>query len=227
MSAARLNTRPLTSALALLAEERELASAALRLAAGEYLFSPDRPARTVYLVTSGLLRLIEPAGSGTRLARTLGWAGPGELVGWSSLTGGPPDRVRARAERETRVLPLPIRWLARRMARQPRLALEIIARLARDLRAARTETGEMIRLETPQRLARALGRLAGHPALAQRDGRWTIIRLTHADLASRTGISRETVSLILSRWRRMGVVKTGRGRLALDAERLAALAGNL
>lgn len=197
-----------------------MAGSAIRVGAGQFLFGPDRRADGLYLITYGLFRLIEPPGAGRRVLRTLAWLGPGEVIGWDALLPRRPGRLWVQAERESRIVRLPLRMLARRVIRQPRLAIEIIAQLAGHLAAAYVEAGELTRLETPARLAHCLRRLADHPVLAQRDERWSIIRLTHADLASRTGISRETVSLILSRWRRMGLVRTGRGRLMVDRNRL-------
>jgi len=223
MSPAGLSERPATPALNALLHDPQLAGTALHLGAGKLLFSPDRPPKRVYLIASGLIRLMEPPNGGQRLGRTLAWVGPGQIVGWQALASGSPDRLCARAERDSRLIPLPTRWLARRISRFPRLGLEMIAQLTSQLRATRIEAGELIQLEAPQRLARALCRLVKHPALAQPNGRWAVIRLTHADLASRTGISRETVSLILSRWRRMGVVRTSRGRLAVLLDRLSDL----
>ena len=209
------------TALQRLVEDAAGVSTTLRISAGQPLFGPGMSPRNVYLVVEGLLRVIDPPDGGRRIPRTLDWLGPGDFVGWSAISPGLETRFQIRAERDTLLLPLSPRALARRMAGRPRLALEIISQLVRRLNGVYVETGELVRLETPQRLANCLARLATRPAMAQADGRWTIIRLTHADLASRTGISRETVSLILSRWRRSGVVRTGRGRLMVDLARLA------
>lgn len=217
------NLGPQSPVFRTLVEDPELAGAAIRVSAGELLFGPENRPRSLYLVAAGLFRLIDPPNGGRRLARTIAWLGPGAIIGWNVLLPDQSIRFWIRAERESRLIPLSLRLLARRIARQPRLALEMLTQFAEQLHEAYIESGELIRLETPQRLAKSLMRLAEHPALAQRDGRWSIIRLTHADLASRTGISRETVSLILSRWKRMGVVRTGRGRLAVELDRLGEL----
>ena len=206
-------------------DDPELNQQAITLQAGEFLFTPGQPAKHPFLIQSGLIRLGEPVEAKRRMPRTIAWLGPGKIVAWNGLVRGDAPRLWARAERETRLIPLPVRMLARRIARHPRIALEIIAQLANQLLMAQLETGELIRLETPQRLSRALCRLALNPGLTQVEGQRAVIRLTHADLASRTGISRETVSLILSRWRRQGVVKTGRGRLVVELNRLEEVAG--
>jgi CRP-like cAMP-binding protein len=221
------NLGPQSPVFRSLVEDPELVGSALRVQAGELLFGPEHRPRHLYLVASGLFRMIDPPNGGRRLARTLAWLGPGSIIGWNVLLPRQPVRFWIRAERESRLIPLPTRMLARRIARQPRLAFELLTQFAELLHEAYVESSELIRLETPQRLANSLRRLADHPGLAQHDGRWSIIRLTHADLASRTGISRETVSLILSRWRRMGIVRTGRGRLAVEMNRLDELIAHL
>jgi CRP/FNR family transcriptional regulator len=208
------------TALQRLLDAPESVGSAIRVSAGQFLFGPNMPQRNVYLVVEGLLRVIDPPDGGRRIPRTLEWLGPGDFVGWSAISPRLETRFQIRVERDSLLMPMSLRGLARRMTRQPRLALEIISQLVRRLNSVYVETGELVRLETPQRLANCLVRLTTNQALAQSDGRWTIIRLTHADLASRTGISRETVSLILSRWRRAGIVRTGRGRLMVDLARL-------
>ncbi|MDD4890870.1 MAG: Crp/Fnr family transcriptional regulator, partial [Phycisphaerae bacterium] len=147
---------PTPSAIGLLLEDLELTGTAIRVPAGELLFGPQREPGTLYLISHGLFRVIDPPDAGRRLARTLAWLGPGEILGWNALVPHDSHRLWVRAERESRLIPLPVRLLARRMSRQPRLGIEIIAQLAGHLLATYTEASELIRLETPLRLAHCL-----------------------------------------------------------------------
>ncbi|MCG3179563.1 MAG: Transcriptional regulator SdrP [Phycisphaerae bacterium] len=209
-----------------LMEDPALADRIASLEVDQVLFGPRDQPRYLYLIVSGLVRLTEAANRGRLLPRTLLWLGPGNFLGFSAVPGNEPDDISAVAMRPTRVLPLSVEQLRIRIERDPELGLEIINQLGGRLRTAQHELDEQVRLEAPQRLARTLHRLAEIPELAQREGAWEVIRLTHADLASRTGISRETVSLILSRWRREGAVRTGRRRLEINPQRLAEVLKN-
>lgn len=214
----------LSAALAALIEDEKQADTVISLDPGDVLYEPAHPPDRLYLLAEGLIRVSEPRAPGRPLARTLDWFGPGSLLGLAMLCEpGAGAKHIATAERPSRALPLPVETLREHIHREPEFALELLRQLARRLHDAGAEAGELTRLDAPRRLAAALGRLADQPALADAEGDWLTLRLTHADLASRTGISRETVSLILSRWRREGAVRTGRRRLSVHRRRLAKL----
>ena len=53
-----------------------------------------------------------------------------------------------------------------------------------------------------------------------------LVRLTQAELASRIGVSRETVDRALRNWRNRGIVATGNRRIVIrDVQALARIAG--
>ncbi len=213
------------SALLTLANDPTFADDIIDVEPEAYLYGPGRPPESLYLVTGGLIRLIHPPSEFMPEPRPIDWLGPGLLLGWSSVLP-PAYHLWARAEQPTTVLPLSMQELGEWMGNNAELAESVVTQIGRRLKLAYSETSELIRLEAPQRLARTLVRFSHHPTLAEDDeaGKgWTTIRLTHADLAGRTGISRETVSLILSRWRARGLVKTGRKRLRYDAARIREL----
>lgn len=203
----------------------KLADKAISLKPEEYLYGPGDPPKSLYVVHSGLIRLIDPPSDFLPEPRPVDWLGPGLLLGWSCVLPAEKN-LWAQADQPSSVIPMTLADLAGRIGSDTELAVAVITQMAMRLKLAFAETSELIRLEAPQRLARALVRFAAHPTLAEIDKHndaWTVIRLTHADLAGRTGISRETVSLILSRWRARGLVKTGRRRLHFDHARLQEL----
>jgi CRP-like cAMP-binding protein len=215
------------SVRALLADA-DLADALHDVSPDEELFGPQDPPDSPLLIISGLIRLYEPSDEERQLPRTIGWFGAGELIALETTDAEPgegdePWTLTAVAAEATQVMKLSRERLALHFAREPQLALEVIGQLAGRLHRMQLEASEQVRLEAPHRLANTLRRLSSVVELSDRDGDWQIIRLTHADLASKTGISRETVSLILSRWRRAGAVQTGRRRLAYHPQKLGAL----
>ncbi len=92
--------------------------------------------------------------------------------------------------------------------RQPEVMLAVVKVLAERLRVAEEEIADLAFQDVPGRLASLLLRLG--EAYGERDGgrlRLTL-RLTHQDIASMIGATRETVTSTLSRFRDAGLIVT-------------------
>lgn len=93
------------------------------------------------------------------------------------------------------------------LRRHPQIALRIIRALAARLRLAEAEIENLVFRDVPGRLAFVLLRLGeayGTPD-AETDALRLSLRLTHQDLASMIGATRETVTTILARFRDEGL----------------------
>lgn len=131
---------------------------------------------------------------------TYGIYGPGDYFGEMSLDGGPRSASVIALE-ATRCVVLTRHSLHLHIAEHPEFAFELLSRVIRRARLATANARSLALLDVYGRLVQALEGLAQ----PQADGtRLVNERLTHADLASRVGCSREMVSRLLKDLERGG-----------------------
>jgi CRP/FNR family cyclic AMP-dependent transcriptional regulator len=149
---------------------------------------------TLFVVLTGRLRVYASGDEGAREREiTFNVHGPGECVGEMSLDGGPRSATVVTIE-PTACSVVTRATLRDQIARDPDLALGLIARVIRRARLATESARGMATLDVYGRLVRQLD------AMAVDDGsgvRRVPERTTHALLASRIGASREMVSRLM------------------------------
>jgi CRP/FNR family cyclic AMP-dependent transcriptional regulator len=95
--------------------------------------------------------------------------------------------------------------------RQPELALHMLRRLARRVRALSENVRSLALMDVYGRVARLLLELA-----EEQDGQLVIAEaLTHKEIASRVGASREMISRIFSDLNEGGYIRKDNGRLVI------------
>jgi CRP/FNR family transcriptional regulator, cyclic AMP receptor protein len=185
---AQLAALPLSPSLRALAQRGELR----RYAKGTVLIEEGDVGQTLYLIVSGRLRAYSSNSSGREI--TYGHYGPGEYLGEMSLDGGP---------RAASVITTEASWCAvitrhtlnARIAEDPALAFELLAKVIRRARAATLTARQLALNDVYGRLKALLEELA-EPA--QADGRRCLAeRITHLELAQRVGCTREMVSKVM------------------------------
>lgn len=179
---------------------------------GTILIQEGDAGDTLFVVLTGRLRVFSSGGDGAREREvTFNVHGPGECVGEMSLDGG------ARSASVITVDPTVCAVVTRatlrdQIARDPDLALGLIARVIRRARLATESARGMATLDVYGRLVRRLDALA----LDAPDGTRRIPgRVTHALLASEIGASREMVSRLMKDLVRGGYVTVVEQRLVL------------
>jgi CRP-like cAMP-binding protein len=197
------------------------ASAVKDLPAQQVLFGQDEPAEALYLVESGRLKLTQLTASGQ--AVTVRLVAPGELCAAVAVLDGKTYPFTACAAEETRVRLWPrarLRELFRRLSRLEGNVLEIVGAHAREMM---DKFRELATEPVPQRVARALLRLA-ESGVRGVDG-IRIERVTQQDLAELTATTLYSVNRVLSDWQAEGLLKRSRARiLILDEAQLRSLA---
>ena len=192
-----LETAPMSDDLRELARRGEL----IRYPKGAVLIQEGSQGDTLYIVLDGRLRVYGTHPTNEREI-THGTYGPGEYVGEMSLDGG------ARSASVMATEPTVCSMVTRRtlevfLAERPTFAFELLAKVIRRARAA-TISAKGMALED------SYGRLKHHletQALLQPDGtRRLLDRLTHQELASIVGCSREMVTRLLTDLRKGGYI---------------------
>lgn len=177
----------------------------VELVKGRSLYRAGDPAKEVYLVHRGFMRLVLPAMERGRPERTVGVALPWELFGDEALTEGH-RRYGAIAGASCTVLPLPKGGVLSGLKTAKSSLDAYLEGVQRELHRLRHAQGGSRGPSAGQRLAEVLidvGERCGEP-----DGRHLLIseRLTHQVLADLAGAHRATVTTLLNDWLYEGVL---------------------
>lgn len=158
---------------------------------GTLLISEGDHGDAIFLILAGRLRSFS-AGTGGREI-TYGVYGPGEYLGEMSLDGGPRSANVITVEPSVCAV-IGRRELQAHIAEQPEFAFELLAKVIRRARAATLSAKQLALNDVYGRLTFLLNSLAQPQADG---GRRIDERLTHREIASRLGCSREMVSRLM------------------------------
>lgn len=166
------------------------------------LFSQGDAAGTVYFLKEGRVRISRLTEDGKEI--TISMLGAGDAFGEEVIFGETVRRTIATVVEDALVCTAVAEDIFALVAANPQLSLNM-ARYLRDQRdEALTAVEDIAFLKVPERIVKLLERLAEQHGVPDPAGVRIDIRLTHADLASLVGSTRETVSLELSRLRDAG-----------------------
>lgn len=192
-------------------------------AAGQAIHSAGEPARQLSIVAAGKVRIAHPTpgGEDARLAIL----GPGEPFGSLPELGDATYRDAANAHTGCCVLSISADNFRDLLQRYPALAMAALERTAARLRAAQQTIEQISAVPADRRIAATLLALAELVGRAEAGATLIDTELTHKDLAAMTGTSVETVSRVLTEFRRDGLIDSGRRWISVrDHERLSRLA---
>lgn len=195
--------------------------------AGGYLYHAGDPADALFVVAEGTVKVAQVTSGGAETVTDV--LVPGELFGAMGTLGEPHHLQSASALVDACVLRIDQEAFRRVLATYPRVALRVLDDVASRLARAHSDIGGQTTDTVPQRVATALLRLAdklGHDRGA--DGLLLEVPLSRADLAGLARSTPESVSRVMSRWKKEGVIRSGRRWTAvLDRGRLEAEAAGV
>ncbi|MDB5297730.1 MAG: transcriptional regulator, Crp/Fnr family [Phycisphaerales bacterium] len=221
-------SRPARSRAAELIAAAGLAARRFEVPAAAAVYEPDAPARSVYLLHAGQVRvLLLTPGAGERAVRLLEILGPGDWFGAPALTadpdaGGdaPTYGTRAVAVTAAAVSEVPADRLLAALPAHPAVATALIRSLGSKLQASYGEAATLVFDDTNRRLVRTLLQFSTTSAATPQPGPegqpGVELRITHQQLAQAIGAARETVSLALTQLRQRNLLRTGRNRLSFS-----------
>lgn len=203
--------------------EAQLASRRLDVASGSVVYEPSTPARSLFLLHAGQVRvqLLTP-GEGERAVRLLEILGPGDWFGAPALIGGGGDAVygtRAVAVTSASISEIPADRVFAAIPAKPQIAAALIRALSGKLQTAYAEAAGLVFDDTNQRLIKTLLQFSRSAAATERE-EGVELRITHQQLAQAIGAARETVSLALTQLRQKNLLRTGRNRLSFNRDAL-------
>jgi CRP/FNR family transcriptional regulator, cyclic AMP receptor protein len=191
-----------------LLEEIGAVAATRAFARNAIIVSEGDETDSLYVLLSGRVKVFLSDAQGKEV--TLNLLGPGEYFGEVTLDGGPRS-ASVMALEDTRCVVAKRSELLALVERHPEFALHMVRKLARRVRALTENVKSLALMDVYGRVARLLLELA-----EERDGRLVVSEpLTHRDIASRVGASREMISRIFSDLNDGGYVRKEDGRLVI------------
>ena len=203
------------------AERLEQRAMMRRFRKGGIIYGPDEPGRSVLVVAGGRVKIKGLTSDGKELI--LAFIDEGEIFGELALIDDSPRNEFAEAVDDTEVLSIPCEEVSRLMETRPELAMGITKLLG--LRRKRIETrlkNVMFRSNRQRVIGVLLELLDSHGE--RLDQTWRLrLRLSHQDLASLIGSTRETVTIVLGQLQYEGFIRVKRRSITvLDRERMIA-----
>ena len=212
---------PLFTALDEVAAASLLANmVSVKISKGSVLFAEGDEGDQLYVIAEGKLKLGTSSGDGRE--NLLSILGPGEMFGELSLFDPGPRTSTATAVTDAKLLSLGQEKLLPWLAENPKVALQLLARLAQRLRRTNEAVGDLVFSDVPGRVAKALIDLGERFGKKTDDGLFVHHDLTQEELAQLVGASRETVNKALADFAGRNWLKLdGRAVLITDFERLS------
>ena len=192
---------------------------------GTYLFHQGDPSPDVFFLVRGRVEISSLSASGHRQLHTT--LDRPQFFGELGVLGEMPRTAAALALEESEVWHVDSDGFVRFIASEPTAAMAILRALARQVQSHEAFVEDLLYLDLKGRVAKRLLQLVA-PSLDElpEDGAIVPAVVTHADLASLCGGSRENVTRILSDLQRRGYVeRDGRRFVLLKISSLARLAG--
>jgi len=166
------------------------------------IFDESDPSRTVYMVKRGAVRLARLTEDGKEV--TVAVLGRGDLFGEESIFSERPRTTFAIALDDALLCMARADDMFALLESQPKVALNVARVMSERLVELQSTVEDLAYARLSERLVNLFNRLALEHGRPVEGGVEITIRLTHADLASLVGSTRETVSLELARLIRAG-----------------------
>jgi CRP/FNR family transcriptional regulator, cyclic AMP receptor protein len=179
---------------------------------GQILFIEGEIGSQVYFVLTGQIKMSKTLPNGNE--QILDWCGPYDSLAEILLMEAGPYPATAEAVRESTVLVLTNAGMPQLLENHPRLAVALIRTVSKRLRMNQEFIRVLTSRSTAGILAMILLRLA-KPAESLGSPIYVDGTLTHKDLASMIGTSRELVNRTLNQWKKSGIIHLKDGRLEI------------
>lgn len=181
---------------------------------------PAEPADSIYLLEEGLVKVchITPEGKQSILA----FVGPGEPFGELAVLDRDRRDEYIESVESSSVLSVSAAEVRRLMGENADFAVALTTMIGIRRRRVERRLRNLLFLSYRDRLVHVFLDLAEQFGLADGDGIHLRIRLSHQELASLIGSTRETVTVLLGQLRTEGLIRMGRRRIYLsNPQRLA------
>ncbi|MGY4706165.1 Crp/Fnr family transcriptional regulator [Candidatus Bipolaricaulota sp. J31] len=195
----------------------------LELGAGETVFHEGMPSFGLYILCEGKIKVAKHTRGGH--SQILKLLGPGEILGEKTLFDGETYTCYAKTLEPSRLMFIPREDFLRFVRRHPDVAVRLVEKLARELKAFGDKLVEIASRSAKERVARVLLELARAFGEETEEGLDIGLELQRAELAEMASISTETAIRILSELADRGIVSLPGHRIVIKKpESLRAMA---
>ncbi|HEX8720732.1 MAG TPA: Crp/Fnr family transcriptional regulator [Pyrinomonadaceae bacterium] len=193
------------------ADMAEITAAArsLRKERGEFVYMPGDRAETVYVLRKGRIKLSVLSESGKEFAIDI--FQPGEIFGEFALTDEAPRSNMAQALDEVLIWVFGKRDFVRLLETRPKLAMSYIRLVGGRRRRMEKKLSDITTKDVAARVCELLHDISTSSAAATPANPELLVPLTHQDVASLIGASRQTTTTVLNDLERRGIIELGRG----------------
>lgn len=188
--------------------------------ARKIIFAQDDESDGLYIVLSGRVKISVHSSGGKETILT--FLSDHDPLGEIGALDGEPRSASATAMTDCRLLKISRTDMLAFLAVRPAVSLQIIAALAKRLRATNAYLENLATAPAPARLASALLRLAREHGIEETSGAVTFdMKVSQSALGSLSGLARENVNRQLKQWESDGVLRVTGGEIEiLDARAL-------
>ena len=178
------------------------------------VYLPGDPATSLFIVNGGRLKVSRVTEDGREL--TLRYVGALEVFGEECVFLREPRREMIEAVEPSLITEVPASVFDRMLEDHPELYRDLVMLELKKRQALEERVEELIFVDVKAKLARLLVDLMKEYGQKEPDGSIRIrLRITHQEIASYIGSTRETVSLTLSQFRQKGIIRTERRQLII------------
>lgn len=163
---------------------------------GRMIYWQEAPAEEFYYLKDGRVKIFLSSENG--MEKTLTVLESGSIFGEAAFFDGLPRVSSAKTLVKSEIITITRKSLLDCIRREPQLAMNLLTYLSQTIRMLSAQVDTMTFLQADQRLARLLLKLASGKT----------VHATHEDLACLAGVSRITVSRILTDFVQRGWVAT-------------------
>lgn len=166
-----------------------------RFSNGDPIFYQTDESTDLYLILQGSVRACLQNEEGQELVLT--HFRQGDFFGEMSLLDGRPRSATMVAQEDTSLAVLKRSKFLHALKKEPMIALDLLSALVQRLRKADEMIESLAFLDVKERLVKFLLEIAASEGTTDDDGTVKVKKLTHKELASRTGASREAITKVL------------------------------
>jgi CRP-like cAMP-binding protein len=179
----------------------------------DYIFLEGEAPEALYIIRTGKVKVLRHSTDGKDVVLRVG--GVGHLLGTVAVFDGGGYPGTAQVIEECTALVIARNDCLTLVNRYPVFALAVISDLGSRLRSSAEQIRSLAVERVEQRIARVLLKLAESAGSDSPEGRVIEMPLTRQDVADMTGTTVETAIRVMSKFRRLELIKTRRGKVVL------------
>jgi len=179
----------------------------------DYIFLEGEAPEALYIIMTGKVKVLRHSTDGKDVVLRVG--GAGHLLGTVAVFDGGGYPGTAQVIEECTALVIARNDCLTLVNRYPVFALAVISDLGSRLRSSAEQIRSLAVERVEQRIARVLLKLAETAGSDSPEGRVIEMPLTRQDVADMTGTTVETAIRVMSKFRRLELIKTRRGKVVL------------